>query len=203
VVDGGRSDGTAEAARLCGARVMTNMHGRGAQLNAGAVAASGGVLVFLHGDTRLPVGYAALVHRCLAEPGTVAGAFELGIDGPGAGLRLVEQLVNRRSRCAQTPYGDQALFLPRETFFELGGFAEMPIMEDYEFVLRLRRRGRIGLAAGRVLTSPRRWQKLGVVRATLVNLAIVTAYHWGVSPARLARWYRGKDAGNVRRNAGP
>ncbi|MCI0538140.1 MAG: hypothetical protein L0Z50_23280 [Verrucomicrobiales bacterium] len=115
------------------------------------------------------------------------------IAGDFAGRRMVECTTNWRARRCQLPYGDQGLFLRRETFNRLGGFLEMPIMEDYEFVRRLRRLGRIVIAPTPAITSSRRWQRLGWVRTTLINRAIILAYHLGASPSRLATWYRGRS----------
>ena len=121
----------------------------------------------------------------------IAGAFRLQIDGAGRWLRLIERVANLRARYLHMPYGDQAVFLRRETFESLGGFADLPIMEDYELSRRLRRRGRIELADASAVTSARRWQTLGPWRTTWINQMIVLGYHLGVSPERLARWYRG------------
>ncbi len=190
VVDGGSEDGTPEVARSCGATVLTARRGRGRQMNVGAAAASGEALVFLHADTQLPWGYEACVQRALAEPGVVGGAFRFAIAGSGAGLRAIERLTDYRARRLQMPYGDQAIFLRRDTFCAMGGFAETPIMEDYEFVARLRRRGRIAILAAPALTSARRWDRLGVFRTTLINQVMILGHKAGVSPERLARWYR-------------
>jgi len=163
-------------------------------MNAGAAKAAGGVLLFLHGDTRLPRSFDSYIYQTLARPGAVAGAFRLRVDGDLFGLRLLEKLVNLRSRRLQLPYGDQALFLKADLFWEMGGFPDMPIMEDFEMVRRLRRRGAIVTAPVSILTSARRWEKIGIVRATLIDYTLPLAYYLGVSPSRLARWYgRGKS----------
>ena len=189
VVDGGSDDGTAESARSAGAKVIVSACERAAQMNVGAMAATGETLVFLHADTRLPEDYHESVLRALARPGSVAGAFELGIDAPRIALRIVERLANWRSRRLRMPYGDQALFMAAESFREMGGFPEIPIMEDFEFVRRMRRRGRVEIVPAAVKTSARHWLALGVLRTTLVNQAVVLAYFLGISPSRIARWY--------------
>ncbi|WP_309474814.1 TIGR04283 family arsenosugar biosynthesis glycosyltransferase [Dissulfurirhabdus thermomarina] len=189
VVDGGSGRAAVEAAARAGARVLESPPGRARQMNAGAAAAGGDVLLFLHADTRLPPGYPDQVRRVLAAPGVAAGAFPLRIDGGRRGYRLIERLVDWRSRRLETPYGDQALFLRREVFAAAGGFPDLPIMEDYEMVRRLRRMGRIGLADDPVVTSARRWERLGLWRTTLWNRALVLAYRAGVAPERLARLY--------------
>lgn len=195
VVDGGSSDATGTLAEAAGARLVAALPGRAGQQNAGAAVATGEILLFLHADTILPMGFAGAVRLCLAQPGVAAGAFRLGIDGEGWGLRLIEQLANRRSRWFEMPFGDQGLFLRRESFVAVGGFPEQEIMEDFELVRRLKKLGRVELLALAVRTSARRWQKLGVARTTLLNQLIIAGYFLGVAPARLAGWYRGAAGG--------
>lgn len=194
VVDGGSADGTVSLAEAAGARVIRAGSGRARQMNAGAAVARGEILLFLHADTRLPAGFAGQVRQTLSRPGVVAGAFRLRIHSPRWSLRLIEALANFRSHRLQMPYGDQALFLRRHHFRAATGFANLPIMEDFEFVRRLRRRGRIALAPAAAVTSARRWERLGVLRTTLINQAMILAFLLGVAPARLARWYRGGPA---------
>lgn len=159
--------------------------------------ASGEVLLFLHADTRLPPDWPEAIRSTLATPGTVAGAFGFKTDGRFAGQALLEWATNFRSRWFQMPYGDQALFLSRSTFEDLGGFIDLPIMEDYEFVRRLRCRGRVAISSSaKVLTSARRWRALGIVRTVILNQIIIAGYHLGVAPSRLASWYRGEPCEN-------
>ncbi|MBF2051039.1 MAG: TIGR04283 family arsenosugar biosynthesis glycosyltransferase [Elainella sp. C42_A2020_010] len=191
VVDGGSQDDSVARAKAMGVKVVSSAQGRAVQMNVGAKAARGEVLLFLHADTSLPAGFVSLVRQTLAQPEIIAGAFELQIAGPEPGLRWIEGAVKWRSRLLQLPYGDQALFLMVETFRQLGGFIELPIMEDFELVRRLQRYGKIAIAPAAVITSGRRWQTLGVWRTTLINQLIIAAYFLGVSPARLAHWYRG------------
>jgi rSAM/selenodomain-associated transferase 2 len=190
VVDGGSSDGTAELAKGPGTRLLSIAGGRAKQVNAGASEASGDVLLFLHGDTCLPEEFDKHVFKLLASPGTVAGAFALGIDGPEIGLRAIEKLANFRSWFFQMPYGDQAIFLRSDLFRVIGGFPEMPIMEDFVFMRRVKRKGRVAIAPVAVSTSGRRWLKMGILKTTLLNQAILLAYFIGIDPVRLARWYR-------------
>lgn len=173
-------------------KIIHAQRGRALQMNAGATAACGDVLLFLHGDTRLPRGFEHVIHQVLSQTDVVAGAFELQIDAALPGLRLVEWGVKWRSRLLQMPYGDQALFLKATIFHQLGGFPELPLMEDFEFVRRLRRLGRIAIAPAAVLTSGRRWQAVGVLQTTLINQCIIAAYFLGVPPDWLARWYGGR-----------
>jgi len=190
VVDGGSRDGSAEKARACGARVIDSPPGRSRQMNAGARAARGDVLLFLHADTRLPPGFEHHVLEILDRPGTVAGAFRLRIDGGFSGLRVIEWLANVRSICMGMPYGDQAIFVPADRFHTAGGFPEIPIMEDFALIRRLRREGRIGIAAASVVTSARRYEEFGFWRTTWINQWMIVAYLMGVAPERLVRWYR-------------
>ena len=191
VVDGGSLDDTVNVAESWGAKVICSpVSGRAHQMNVGAAVAQGDILLFLHADTYLPNGFDRLVRQTLAQPKVIAGAFELAIEGQATGLRLVEWGVNRRSRLCQMPYGDQALFLPAETFRAICGFPDLPIMEDFELVRRLKQQGRIAIAPGTVTTSGRRWQKLTVFRTTVINQLVIIGYLLGASPARLARWYR-------------
>lgn len=190
VVDGGSQDDTVELVKSLGIRVISSPLGRASQMNAGAIAARGEILLFLHADTRLPHEFDQFVRQTLAQPGAIAGAFELQIDASIRGLRLIERTVNWRSRFLQMPYGDQAIFLSAKVFREIGGFPELPIMEDFELIRRLRKMGKIAIAPAAVLTSGRRWQKLGILRTTLINQIIVVAYFLGVSPNRIACWYR-------------
>ena len=194
VVDGGSDDGTAEVASGARGRrrvkVLASAPGRARQMNAGAEAASGDVLLFLHADTRLPPGFAAHAVRALDDPGTVAGAFRLRLDARTLGIRLIERLANIRSRLLHTPYGDQAIFLRADTFHYIGGFSDIPIMEDFELVSRLRRLGRIAIVPADAVASARRWLKLGTLRTTLINKAAIIAYKLGIPPRRIVRWYR-------------
>jgi rSAM/selenodomain-associated transferase 2/rSAM/selenodomain-associated transferase 1 len=190
VVDGGSRDRTVEIARSCEARVISSPRGRGRQMNAGARIASGEFFLFLHADTRLPPGYAETVRAALSLPGIAAGAFEFRLDATSPSLRFIERVANWRSRRLELPYGDQAFFLRSSQFLAAGGFPETTIMEDYEFIMGLKKFGRIYTAPYPATTSARRWEKLGVWRATLLNEAVVIAYYLGVSPFALLRLAR-------------
>ncbi|MGD8252877.1 MAG: TIGR04283 family arsenosugar biosynthesis glycosyltransferase [Syntrophobacterales bacterium] len=190
VVDGGSSDKTPELANSLGVRLLTTTANRARQINAGGLAARSEVLLFLHGDTRLPSGFDQFAQDLLAKPKTIAGAFTLGIDGPEIGLRLIEKLANFRSRFFQMPYGDQAIFLKTNVFRSIGGFPEIPIMEDFVFMQRVRKEGKVVIAPVAVSTSSRRWKKLGILKTTLINQVVLLAYFLGSDLKRLARWYR-------------
>jgi uncharacterized protein len=194
VADGGSSDDTARIAEAGGAKVLRTEANRARQMNAGAAVALGETLLFLHADTRLPGNYANPLLVALRQPDVVGGAFRFRIGNSFPGRRLVESTTNLRSQLWRLPYGDQALFVRRWAFDELGGFPDLPIMEDYEFVRRLRRLGRLALLKEAVLTSGRRWQRLGFLRATLINKLVILGYHCGVPPVKLAALYRGRTS---------
>lgn len=190
VADGGSWDGTPALAARAGAVVIEAAGGRAAQQNAGAAATRGDMLLFLHGDTRLPDGWAAMVREALAVPDVALGAFRLEIEGATFPERIVAAGANLRSRAWGLPYGDQALFLRRSTFERLGGFAALPIMEDWDLARRARRLGRIAILRAAVTTSARRWRKLGVLRTLWRNQAVLIGWRLDVSPDRLAAFYR-------------
>jgi uncharacterized protein len=190
VVDGGSKDETREIAARAGALVMEAPGGRAAQQNAGAMAARGRLLLFLHADTLLPENYAALIRETMDDPSKVAGAFRFRTDGSGAAMRFIEWTANLRSGLLQAPYGDQALFMEKRVFDEMGGFAPLPIMEDVDLVLRLRRRGAVATLRARAVTSARRWRRLGIARATIINMIMVAGFCSGVPIERLNRFYR-------------
>lgn len=190
LVDGGSQDDTVAIAQSLGVKVISSSPGRAVQMNAGAVASGGEILLFLHADTRLPTGFDEMICTALQQPGTVAGAFNLRIDAPLLSLRWVELGVKWRSHFCQMPYGDQAIFLTKESFQQIGGFPELPIMEDFELICRLKRIGRIVIIPTPVLTSARRWLQKGIFKTTLLNQLVIIAYLLGVSPERIRRWYR-------------
>ena len=199
VADGGSGDGTVAVAGNCSAKVVSAPRGRGSQLNAGASEASGDLLLFLHADTLLPPGFDQHVRRLLARPHVAAGAFRLRIGAPasapanatGRAYRLLEAALNWRSVYRQMPYGDQAIFMSAATFNAMGGFAPVPVMEDFDLICRLRRRGRIAIAPAAVVTSARRWQQHGLWRTTLLNQCCIAAFRLGVDPSRIASWRQG------------
>ncbi len=190
VVDGGSEDLSVRLVQEMGVKVIVAPLGRGKQMNVGATVATGEILLFLHADTQLPSGFAAIVRETLSLPKIIAGAFELKIDGEGQSLRFVETMTNWRSRFLSLPYGDQAIFLKASVFKEIGGFPELPIMEDFQLIRQLKRRGKIAIARPPVLTSARRWQKLGVLRTTFINQLIIIGYFLGFPPILLRRFYQ-------------
>jgi rSAM/selenodomain-associated transferase 2 len=191
VVDGGSRDGSIQVATKFGATVIASPAGRAKQMNSGALVSRGDTLLFLHADTRLPPGFDQHVDRLLTRPGTAAGAFLLAVDSRIRALRLIERAANWRSLVLQMPYGDQAIFLRTVLFQEMGGYPDLPLMEDYEMMRRLRRLGRIAIAPVPVLTSSRRWRERGIWRTTLRNRMAILAYLLHVDPQAIARWYHG------------
>jgi rSAM/selenodomain-associated transferase 2/rSAM/selenodomain-associated transferase 1 len=195
VVDGGSRDDTVALVRSLGVRLFSTKASKAVQMNTGAAESNGDVLLFLHADTRLPENFEAKVMAAVSQNGFSAGAFSLGIDSDARGLRLIERIANWRSRVFQMPYGDQALFVCRNLFNAVGGFPDFPIMEDFELVRRLRRKGKISVLPDSVLTSPRRYLNFGILKTWFLNQVIIAAYYLRVPPERLARWYR-REKGN-------
>jgi rSAM/selenodomain-associated transferase 2 len=190
VVDGGSTDGTAA---VCAGRVeavIAAPRGRAAQMNAGATAARGAVLLFLHADTLLPADADERVLEGLAASGRCWGRFDVAIDGRSRWLAVVAWMMNRRSRWSGIATGDQAIFITREAFDAVGGFPLQPLMEDIELSARLRQRGRPLCLRDRVHTSGRRWEQRGVWRTIMLMWRLRLLYRLGVSPERLARAYR-------------
>jgi rSAM/selenodomain-associated transferase 2 len=192
VVDGGSADDSRDVvAGVASVRWMTSARGRARQMNAGAQAARGEILVFLHADTRLPPGAATAVVDALADPAVVAGRFDVRLDSRRPLLAVVGWMMNQRSRLTGICTGDQAIFVRRTVFQALGGYADIPLMEDIELSRRLRRRGRLAPLRLRVTTSARKWEGEGVVRTIVLMWTLRLLYALGVAPARLHRWYYG------------
>jgi rSAM/selenodomain-associated transferase 2 len=194
VSDGGSTDGTLEVARALGARTVSGPPGRGGQLNRGAAALSNvadaaDILLFLHADTDLPPGAMEAV-RAAVEGGAIGGAFRLRFDVDRPMQRLGARLINLRSRLGFPALGDQAQFVRRDAFLAMGGFRDWPILEDIDFALRLRHRGRTALLEGKVTTAARRFVEQGAVRTVATNWLIWLLFLLGVPPHRLARLYR-------------
>jgi rSAM/selenodomain-associated transferase 2 len=188
VVDGGSLDHTRELARPFADRVIAAARGRSLQMNAGAAAAQGDVLLFLHADTRLPEGADRLVLDGLARSDRVWGRFDLRIDGGGL-LRVVATLMNARSRLTGIATGDQALFVTRAAFDGVGGFPPIALMEDVALSARLKRIGRPCALRARVTTSARRWRQHGTLRTVLLMWRLRLRFFLGADPAKLARQY--------------
>lgn len=190
VVDGGSSDATLERCAGLADQVLVGQRGRARQMNLGAAAASGPVLLFLHADTRLPDAAVALVEQALAPGRNDWGRFDVIIEGRSKLFPLLAAMMNRRSRWTGIATGDQAIFVRKAVFDALGGFADQPLMEDIELSKRLRRRGPPACLAQRVRTSGRRWERDGVLRTVALMWRLRLLYWLGVSAQRLARAYR-------------
>lgn len=193
VVDGGSREPVApRLARFSPLTLLQSPPGRARQFNLGAALAQGEVLLFLHSDSLLPTGWREEVNRILGNPNNVAGAFAFKTDLLHPQMARIERWANRRSRWLQLPYGDQGLFVAKATFEGLGGFAPLPLMEDYELVLRLKKRGRIETSPLALVTSGRRWLAQGFWAASWTNFKIIFLYHLGISPDRLRKIYHSK-----------
>jgi rSAM/selenodomain-associated transferase 2 len=191
VVDGQAEGKTVAAIRDNAVRKLHSEKGRGVQLNRGAAIASGDVLLFLHADTVLPPAAFERIAEAMLDEGCVGGAFDLRIDSPRTAFRVIETVACLRSRLTRIPYGDQAIFIRSSFFRTLGGFREIPIMEDVDLMRRIKRKGwKITIFREPVITSARRWEKEGLFFGTLRNWFLVTLYLCGVAPERLARFYR-------------
>jgi rSAM/selenodomain-associated transferase 2 len=189
IADGGSSDGTVHCARTSAERVVTVPRGRAMQMNAGAAVARGDVLLFLHADTRLPAQFAAAILDGLADEQCVGGRFDVHLMPSSPLLWLTGELMNIRSRLSGIATGDQTIFVRRDVFHRIGGFPEIPLMEDIAFTRALKRHGRTVCLRQRVVTSSRRWRANGIVRTVLLMWSLRLLYFCGVSPQRLQHWY--------------
>ena len=193
VADGGSSDATAALAQGLADRIVLSAAGRAEQMNAGARAATGDVFLFLHADSRLPGAADSLVLQGLAGDGPAWGRFDVQIASPHPLLRLVETMMNLRSRLTRICTGDQGIFVRREAFEAVGGYPRQELMEDIAISVRLRRLSAPLCLRERCLTSARRWESRGVLRTIMLMWWLRTQYAFGVAPARLARAYGRHD----------
>ncbi len=164
---------------------------RGARLARAAAEARGDVFFFLHADSVPPDGAIELIRRAL-DGGADAGAFSLAYEGGGRAMRWIAWWANRRSRTWKLPFGDQGIFCRRRTYERTGGFRDLPVCDDLDFVLRLRRAGRFVIRPEKTRTSPRRYVEVGVLRQVLRNWRVMAGYFAGAAPEKLARWYEGR-----------
>ena len=199
VVDGGSTDGTTALvdsviARMANSvsasvRLISSESGRARQLNAGAAVATADVLLFLHADCHLPAQAKQRVEEALAAPVVVGGRFDVRFDRPSLWGQVISTFMNIRSRFSRISTGDQAIFVRRQIFEQLGGFSDIPIMEDIDFSRRLKRAGDTAAIRERVTTSFRRWERQGPLRTILLMWSLRFLYWMGVSPRRLAHFY--------------
>jgi rSAM/selenodomain-associated transferase 2/rSAM/selenodomain-associated transferase 1 len=189
VVDGGSQDRTVSIAEDWGAQIVHAEPSRGGQMNAGARKASGDILLFLHADTVLPENYSELIRQALSNPSIPGGSFALRFSPTTRPLNVKSKAIVWRTKILRKPYGDQTIFVRTSLFHLMGGYANIPLMEDVEFVNRLRRRGKLAFIPEPVITDSRRFESLGRIRATIRNKLTKMGYALGVSPERLARFY--------------
>lgn len=189
VVDGGSKDATVAIAQPLADRVIVSPKGRAAQMNAGANEARGDALLFLHADTRLPPEADALVAGALGN--RVWGRFDVSIDSSRPALAVVGYMMNLRSRWTGIATGDQAMFVRRTTFSEVGGFPALALMEDIALSSKLRRVGPPACLRERVSTSGRRWERGGIIATVMLMWRLRLLYFFGADPRRLAREYEG------------
>jgi rSAM/selenodomain-associated transferase 2 len=191
VVDGDPAGNTINAVVDRGIIIAAGERGRGNQMNRGAALANSDVLLFLHADTFLPKNAVISIGEALCDPEYVAGCFDLGISSPRRVFRITERYVAWRTHITRIPFGDQAIFIRRDYFERIGGFKDIPIMEDVELMRRIRGRGDvICIIPEKVSTSSRRWEKEGVLFTTVRNWMLQLLYVLGVPPERLVRFYR-------------
>ncbi|NIA31802.1 MAG: glycosyltransferase [Actinobacteria bacterium] len=188
VVDGNSSDDTVEKAAPY-ARVIQSAKGRAVQMNAGAKVAGGDIFWFLHADCLPHQDSIKAMREALKDPEIVGGAFEYSFDHPSLYFRITEFTSNLKNHFLHTFYGDMGIFVHKSVFEEMGGYAEIPLMEDMEFCKQLKKRGKIIILRPRILTSARRWLDEGIARNVFRNWALQIAYSLGASPQTLTRWY--------------
>ena len=174
-----------------GARVLPGHGSRGSRLARAAAEARGDILFFLHADSRPPDDALAIIRRAVEE-GADGGAFSLAYEGSEAAMRWIAWWANGRSRLARLPYGDQGIFCRREAYARSGGFRDLPLCDDLDFVLRLRKVGRFVIRPEKTVTSPRRYRESGALRQMLRNWRVAAGYFAGVPPETLRRWYEGR-----------
>ena len=191
VVDGGSRDGTVRAVSGLADQVLTSPPGRGTQMHLGARASTGSILLFLHADTELPPRWPDLLRRIFLENPRppAATAFRLSFDSSKPFYRTCASFANLRTRWTGVPHGDQAIAVRRDAYFAAGGFPEVPLMEEYLLLPRLKELGEVRILPERVVTSSRRYEARGPLRNALRNQVFLLLFHLGMPPERLARWY--------------
>jgi rSAM/selenodomain-associated transferase 2 len=189
VVDGGSSDETAQIARAYADIVLTAPRGRARQMNVGAHVATGDVLLFLHADTTLPQGFSALLKQALQDSHVVGGRFDVRLGAEGWPFRMIERLMNTRSRLTRISTGDQAIFVRRQVFLAVNGYPDLELMEDLALSRKLKRIGQIACLRAQVTTSARRWQRDGIAKTIMRMWMLRFGYFLGVPSERLRAFY--------------
>jgi rSAM/selenodomain-associated transferase 2 len=191
IVDGAPERDTLRAIHNNHVIKISTEKGRAKQMNAGASMANGEILIFLHADTELPILALSKISAVMEQGGYIAGAFDLGIKSDRLIFKVIASLASLRSRLNRIPYGDQAIFIRREYFKKIGGYQEIPLMEDMELMKRIKKSGhKIWIFYDRVRTSPRRWEEEGVIYCILRNWTLQALYALGTSPYKLATFYK-------------
>ncbi|MCK5506026.1 MAG: TIGR04283 family arsenosugar biosynthesis glycosyltransferase [Thermodesulfovibrionia bacterium] len=191
VVDGGSTDESVSIAREFTDKVFVTETGRARVMNYGAERATGEILLFLHADCQLPQRAFRIIRTALGNNGVAAGAFDLGISNPKFRFRIIELGANLRSRVTSVPYGDQGIFLRKEVFNHIGGFADIPLMEDIELSRRLKETGKIVFVRPPMMVSARRWLEEGAIYTTVKDWALALSYSFlKTSPERLIKYYK-------------
>jgi rSAM/selenodomain-associated transferase 2 len=189
VVDGGSTDQTREIVACTDATLVSSTCGRAEQMNHGARLARGDVFLFLHADTRLPPSAIRDIRSALEDPRWVGGRFDVRLEGNHRIFGLIGALINLRSRLTKVATGDQAIFVRREIFEEIGGFPNLPLIEDIAFSRSLKKKGKVACLKSQVATSARRWEREGIWQTVLRMWVLRFLYFAGVSPYRLKRYY--------------
>jgi len=191
IVDGAQEQDTLKAIHANNAVQISSETGRAKQMNAGASVAHGEILIFLHADTELPSLAFKKIQSFIKRKENVAGAFDLGIKSNKFIFKVIGNLASIRSRLNRIPFGDQSIFIRREYFNRIGGYKQIPLMEDVDLMRRIKRSGdKIQIFYDRVMTSPRRWEKEGVVYCTLRDWTLQMLYLLGIPPDWLAKFYK-------------
>ncbi|TLS66152.1 glycosyltransferase [Mariprofundus erugo] len=190
IVDGGSTDGSCDFLAASGVCWITSAAGRSTQMNAGSALCTSDILLFIHADTVIDSGHIMAVRKAIAAPDIVGGRFDLHLSGSHPFFRIIERMINLRSRLSGISTGDQCMFVRRAVFEQLGGFAAIPLMEDIDLSRRLKRTGRIACLRTQVITSSRRWEQHGIF-TTMVRMWWLRLLFWSGVPAdRLAQMYR-------------
>lgn len=198
IVDGCREKDTLGAIHSKEVIKISSERGRAKQMNAGASMAKGEILIFLHADTELPIHALKKINSLIERKEYVGGAFDLGIKSDKFIFKVIGTLSSLRSRLNRIPFGDQAIFIRKEYFNKIGGYKEIPLMEDVELLRRIKKSGnKIWIFYDRVMTSPRRWEKEGIIYCTLRNWSLQTLYFLGISPHKLAIFYKSDNHGRI------